>query len=35
LRELKRATELDPRNSRFAYVYQVAQEELQGGSAGR
>jgi len=35
LRELKRATELDPRNSRFAYVYQVAQEELQGGPAGR
>jgi len=35
LRELKRATELDPRNSRFAYVYQVAREELQGGPAGR
>jgi tetratricopeptide (TPR) repeat protein len=35
LRELKRATELDPRNARFAYVYQVAREELQAGPAGR
>jgi Flp pilus assembly protein TadD len=35
LRELKRATELEPRNARFAYVYQVAREELQAGPAGR
>ena len=28
LRELKRATDLDPRNERFAYVYDVAREEL-------
>ena len=28
LRELKRATDLDPRNERFAYVYEVALAEL-------
>jgi len=28
LRELKRATDLDPRNERFAYVYEVALSEL-------
>ena len=35
LRELKRATELDPRNARFAYVYNVAREELQAGTPRR
>jgi tetratricopeptide (TPR) repeat protein len=32
LRELKRATELDPGNARFAYVYGVAKAELGGGA---
>jgi predicted CXXCH cytochrome family protein len=30
LRELKRATELDPGNARFAYVYGIAKAELAG-----
>jgi len=28
LKELKRATELDPTNRRFAYVYEVARADL-------
>jgi tetratricopeptide (TPR) repeat protein len=35
LRELKRATDLDPRNERFAYVYEVAREELGKDAAKR
>ena len=35
LRELKRATELEPGNARFAYVYRVAREELQAGPVSR
>ena len=35
LRELKRATDLDPRNERFAYVYEVALSELAPDAAKR
>jgi Flp pilus assembly protein TadD len=35
LRELKLATELDPRNERFAYVYEVALAELAPDAAKR
>ncbi len=35
LRELKRATELAPDNSRFAYVYGVASQELKSNAAGK
>jgi Flp pilus assembly protein TadD len=35
LRELKLATELDPRNERFAYVYEVALAELTPDAAKR
>ena len=35
LRELKRATDLDPRNERFAYVYEVAREQLGKNAAER
>ena len=35
LRELKRATELAPDNSRFSYVYGVARSELQPGNANQ
>ncbi|NJD31052.1 MAG: tetratricopeptide repeat protein [Gammaproteobacteria bacterium] len=35
LRELKRATELAPDNSRFAYVYGVASQELKPKAAGK
>jgi predicted CXXCH cytochrome family protein len=35
LRELKLATDLDPRNERFAYVYEVAREELGKDAAKR
>jgi Flp pilus assembly protein TadD len=35
LRELKRATELAPDNSRFSYVYGVARSELQPGGANQ
>ena len=35
LRELKRATDLDPRNERFAYVYEVALAELAPDPAQR
>lgn len=35
LRELRRATELDPDNARFRYVYEVAEEELGAAGAGR
>jgi tetratricopeptide (TPR) repeat protein len=34
LRELKRATDLDPRNERFAYVYEVALAELAPNNRG-
>lgn len=35
LRELRRATELDPDNARFRYVYEVAVNELDAAGAGR
>jgi Flp pilus assembly protein TadD len=35
LRELKQATELDPRNERYAYVYEVAVAELGQDTARR
>ena len=35
LRELRRATELDPDNARFRYVYEIALEELGPAGAGR
>lgn len=35
LRELRRATQLDPDNARFQYVYEVAVDELGAAGAGR
>jgi Flp pilus assembly protein TadD len=35
LRELRRATDLDPRNERFAYVYEVALAELAPDAGNR